>query len=391
MKNFNSRPSARGDPIRTHVQRSGFVFQFTPLREGRRLPHHWHSQRGNISIHAPPRGATTDDRNVPAELLDISIHAPPRGATRALDYYKKNAEKFQFTPLREGRLFMAINSKARHDISIHAPPRGATVGGYRVFGRHNFNSRPSARGDNSMKCHAWLPIFQFTPLREGRPIKSACLPVMDDFNSRPSARGDAGCVGADGRQPFQFTPLREGRPQFVRKCRLPRYISIHAPPRGATKLIDALKGEYGISIHAPPRGATFGRVTLKPTSSQFQFTPLREGRQYGRTVAASAAIFQFTPLREGRQKSLQKISKKCDYFNSRPSARGDPRPVVQHFHHDAISIHAPPRGATQCPYQAQRSCLFQFTPLREGRPSSRPAPAGSHNFNSRPSARGDPR
>ncbi len=33
---------------------------------------------------------------------------------------------------------------------------------------------------------------------------------------------------------FQFTPLREGR----------------------HKLIDALKGEYGISIHAPPRGAT---------------------------------------------------------------------------------------------------------------------------------------
>ena len=55
-----------------------------------------------------------------------------------------------------------------------------------------------------------------------------------------------------------------------------------------------------ISIHAPPRGATVS---------------VRE--------ASDMVIFQFPPLREGR-----------------------PCPVVQHLHHDAISIPAPPRGAT---------------------------------------------
>ena len=34
--------------------------------------------------------------------------------------------------------------------------------------------------------------------------------------------------------------------------------------------------------------------------SQFQFTPLREGRLREREVCGAARLFQFTPLREGR-------------------------------------------------------------------------------------------
>ena len=33
-------------------------------------------------------------------------------------------------------------------------------------------------------------------------------------------------------------------------------ISIHAPARGATEGVDALRAIYAISIHAPARGAT---------------------------------------------------------------------------------------------------------------------------------------
>ena len=54
----------------------------------------------------------------------ISIHAPPRGATE-LQVFKCACPKFQFTPLREGRL---RRGTARH-LSMY------------------FNSRPSARGD----------------------------------------------------------------------------------------------------------------------------------------------------------------------------------------------------------------------------------------------------
>ena len=78
-------------------------------------------------------------------------------------------------------------------------------------------------------------LFQFTPLREGRHAQFASL--------RHALL-------------FQFTPLREGRRgNWVRKIKTID-ISIHAPPRGATKNTSKI----------------FLRIVL------FQFTPLREGR-----------------------------------------------------------------------------------------------------------------
>ena len=126
--------------------------------------------------------------------------------------------------------------------------RGATA---------NFNSRPSARGDAGRECRCTASILY--------------------FNSRPSARGD------------QADDMR---------ARL-----------------------YAISIHAPPRGAT---------------------RHSCRTVAAHT--FQFTPLREGRRLG-----------------------VVLHMRDLLFSIHAPPRGATLARRSWHRAGNFQFTPLREGR------------------------
>ena len=141
---FNSRPSARGDlssddftktatkfqftPLREGRHTAGsipclFLFQFTPLREGRLGLEHARAVVV-ISIHAPPRGATPPEQ---LEVLrqTISIHAPPRGAT-----------------CRFACCFLAFC------ISIHAPPRGAT---------------------NPPPPRAAVPLFQFTPLREGRP------------------------------------------------------------------------------------------------------------------------------------------------------------------------------------------------------------------------------
>ena len=79
---------------------------------------------------------------------------------------------------------------------------------------------------------------------------------MDNFNSRPSARGDLLLASfLLLLHLFQFTPLREGRHRGrLREGKM--VISIHAPPRGATKVI----GE-------------------DPGDVVFQFTPLREGRR----------------------------------------------------------------------------------------------------------------
>ena len=141
-------------------------------------------------------------------------------------------------------------------------------------------------------------------------------------------------------------------------------ISIHAPPRGATALAQRAVDALLISIHAPPRGAT---PSMNATRRGF--------------------LFQFTPLREGRLDIRLLRSRRC-YFNSRPSARGDSS-AERRAICPCISIHAPPRGATRGCHQPQKSCIFQFTPLREGRPRSVLRVHGGFDFNSRPSARGD--
>ena len=256
-----------------------YTFQFTPLREGRHrgggrrkrsgdfnsrpsargdTPAAQTSKQKSISIHAPPRGATSRS-DVDAACRHISIHAPPRGATSCV-LLPQTRSPFQFTPLREGRLkvFLSVplplhfNSRpsARGDlrcdfspfelcsISIHAPPRGATR--RRIYGERR------------------AVLFQFTPLREGRRWRGAPGIARENFNSRPSARGDA--------KGFIIVS-----PHIT--------ISIHAPPRGATRRRHARAQVLPISIHAPPRGATSNCHCRCKTVLPFQFTPLREGRR----------------------------------------------------------------------------------------------------------------
>ena len=143
-------------------------FQFTPLREGRHaqggvpaIADYFNSRpsaRGDwtdddvwefldISIHAPPRGATVL-RGERAETQMISIHAPPRGATRRLNHEYPHQKDFNSRP------------SARGDSS--------RVGSFSQH-RHYFNSRPSARGDDGHPAGFRRPVY---------------------FNSRPSARGD---------------------------------------------------------------------------------------------------------------------------------------------------------------------------------------------------------
>ena len=264
-RHFNSRPSARGD-IKASIKRFGM----------------------DISIHAPPRGATEATRGRTSRRR--FQFTPLREGRRARRKARKSSRTFQFTPLREGRRWLytqpsfsrhfnsrpsargdlsaAAFSDSRKQISIHAPPRGATL-------------------TVSAACSPFL--FQFTPLREGRhevPAESHRV------------------------REFQFTPLREGRPDCQRIQPILPFISIHAPPRGATLFVLCPCVDCLISIHAPPRGAT-RRAAEAPARQTFQFTPLREGRPRQMGTFTTTSAFQFTPLREGRQ---QKICNFCKSF-----------------------------------------------------------------------------
>ena len=148
-----------------------------------------------------------------AGLSQISIHAPARGAT-----------------------LPAARRLLRQLISIHAPARGATyvVGGLGCVLRISIHA-PARGATREVVAVSAKRLFQFTPLREGRPTCGAKNRRRTDFNSRPCERGDAACAGAEaGPELFQFTPLREGRPAAAACCCCRPLISIHAPARGAT-------------------------------------------------------------------------------------------------------------------------------------------------------------
>ena len=234
--------------------------------------------------------------------------------------------------------------------------------------------------------------FQFTPLREGRPsrrTRQECR--LCDFNSRPSARGDS------------------------KKCDLALdiYISIHAPPRGATIAFLLSSRNPRISIHAPPRGATTCSPRIRWKQSNFNSRPSARGDECltsscpspmisihapprGATLPDGASTtsfvaFQFTPLREGRQSSIIN-GLQGDYFNSRPSARGDASRQCR-ASGSTTYFNSRPSARGDCSRSARRVRPFYFN----SRPSARGDGKGvaaivlPNYFNSRPSARGDNR
>ena len=278
-----------------------------------------------------------------------------------------------------------------------------------------------------------LFAFQFTPLREGRPLgRIPRHSTLISIHAPPR--------GATPILPALFIPETisihappRGATRTLENLNLLHRISIHAPPRGATEERFAASAAISISIHAPPRGATgtakgsafspsdFNSrpsargdtfyIIAKPVTcisihapprgatrhheevqrlNEFQFTPLREGRRAFAAVANRSDLFQFTPLREGRPKKPTQ-TRRCLAFQFTPLREGRRCPVVAAVHPLDISIHAPPRGATSAgkcfPYSPQAISIH-------APPRGATLPALVHcrhhrDFNSRPSARGD--
>ena len=281
--------------------------------------------------------------------------------------------------------------------------------------------------------HSFDSLFQFTPLREGRPGGRHARAAVRYFNSRPSARGDvASSFALLPAGEFQFTPLREGRPGTAAE-RLPLILFNSRPSaRGdAGAALLASRGKF--SIHAPPRGATVSHFYSFLLPSFFNSRPSARGDRKSRKSRLTGRFFnsrpsargdvmryikdalkdfQFTPLREGRL-ALHQIDDAPGRISIHAPPRGATAKASGGLDHILISIHAPPRGATVLERLLVSVGLFQFTPLREGRQQSmqynmsirkiisihappRGATAaqmfqaflGSY-FNSRPSARGD--
>ena len=127
----------------------------------------------------------------------------------------------------------------RHDrVSIHAPARGATV-------TIQFVTTIQAK-------------FQSTrPRGARRPVNVSSPTTWTSFN--PRAR--------EGRD--------RGKPAWItRIC-----VSIHAPARGATHMLNISLYFHYVSIHAPARGATLCDTARLMHAAEFQSTRPRGARR----------------------------------------------------------------------------------------------------------------
>ena len=382
---FNSRPSARGDGRVRRREIPCDEFQFTPLREGRRKHKMKVVQPIRISIHAPPRGATSlaagrsrrpayfnsrpsarGDRRFPCYGC-TARYFNSRPSARGDAQQRRNHQQpsiFQFTPLREGRPPPFLPVPFAHAFQFTPlregrPGRSPEKEGINIF---QFTPLREGRRDAPRRVSAGS-AFQFTPLREGRREPLQFLPEFVNFNSRPSARGDGNWIRKIKTIDISIHAPPRGATRLPEYWYYSIYISIHAPPRGATRLPLHWKKSARISIHAPPRGATDVMRTRSRRLTSFQFTPLREGRRTACAVAFVRLLISIhAPPRGATMRHRLRLPP--SYFNSRPSARGDAA-CSDTRSHLQISIHAPPRGATLAMKpRAHSQCISIHAPPR---------------------------
>ncbi len=186
-------------------------------------------------------------------------------------------------------------------------------------------------------------VFQFTPLREGRPIDAVIVKQIRISIHAPPRGATARHGFQLPRTLFQFTPLREGR-HVSCGCFSGSIISIHAPPRGATRFDGMSESTEHFNSRPSARGDADAWRELVGTY-HFNSRPSARGDQR-REVRRSARRFQFTPLREGRLDCAERVVCRKQRFQFTPLREGRPARDVRPPDSRRISIHAPPRGAT---------------------------------------------
>ena len=87
---------------------------------------------------------------------------------------------------------LCLTEQPAQRISIHAPPRGATVSVREASDMVIFQFPPLREGRPGINTPDDITkLFQFPPLREGRLVSWLVYSATLYFNSRPSARGDS--------------------------------------------------------------------------------------------------------------------------------------------------------------------------------------------------------
>ena len=124
------------------------------------------------------------------------------------------------------------------------------------------------------------PETNFNPRpREGSDKSAPSSPSRQTISIHAPAKGATKVIKPKSRQTQNFNPRpREGSDFFLELSQRIRNISIHAPAKGATAVRYSLMMYQIISIHAPAKGATSSRPPFSRSRSIFQSTPPRRER-----------------------------------------------------------------------------------------------------------------
>ena len=189
------------------------------------------------------------------------------------------SRRFQLSPLHEGRRCISKTQHRRFKFQLSPLHEGRLIELPLYTQAVHFNSRPYTRGD------LWIPTKQ----------KS-----LENFNSRPYTRGDV------------FNCAIKHHP----------HISTLAPTRGATMPFCFPATDKSYFNSRPYTRGDLRKPQAFTWNSEFQLSPLHEGRPMDSNKAEILRKFQLSPLHEGRRFQLR-YQTSSTYFNSRPYTRGD--------------------------------------------------------------------
>ena len=299
---------------------------------------------------------------------NVSIHAPARGATG-----------------KAGR------AETKAPVSIHAPARGATSWTARRTPSANRFDPRSRTGSDLLCLSAWIFNSSFDPRsRTGSDLPHPRIQLRCScFDPRSRTGSDGMCPQASASVASFDPRSRTGSDEAGTVWSGPVRVSIHAPARGATRRPRREPPWLFVSIHAPARGATLPRVGT--VSAPTCFDPRsRTGSDFGmprgpplrcrfdprsrtgsdatsRSRSRIASEFRST-LPHGERPSTWPARGSCPGFDPR-SRTGSDAPVNETRRPEAlfrstlphgerplalfrqriatrVSIHAPARGAT---------------------------------------------
>ena len=130
--------------------------------------------------------------------------------------------------------------------------------------------------------------------------------------------------GAAFKKQQNFNPRSCERSDYTTQTKEvpPEQISIHAPARGATIIVQCDISDIAISIHAPARGAT--KSSSKSDNAHCNFNPRSCERSDAKieNYFIDTYLFQSTLLREERLHQQGELAEYLD-FNPRSCERSD--------------------------------------------------------------------